>query len=247
MPTAPISTFTGARLDPTRNPEMVVIRAVNMKVSTSWVAGQVVGELVGTDEVQTVTIAGGAAGGTFTITFGGQTTSAIPYGSSGPVVQAALEALSSIGPGNIYVTKAADVYTLTFRGALGQQNVAQVTASATGLTGGTPTITPATSTGGAAGTAGTYAPYTAGASDGSQIPVGFMQYGGATDASGNIAFGTGGAGVSEWGQTRRDAPMYVMGVFRCEDLVGFDATVLAIMGRLIQGTPSFGEVLISGA
>lgn len=246
MPTAAIATFSARRLDPLRHPELVTVRAVNLKASTTFLAGMVLAELAGNDEIQTVTIAGGATGGTFTITFGGQTTSAIPYASTAAVVQAALEALSSIGAGNIYVTKAADVYTLTFRNALGQQNVAQVTASATGLTGGTPTITPATGTAGAAGTgpAGVYAPYLAGASDGSQLPRGFCQYDCVTDAGGNIVFGAGPAGTSEWGQTRKDAPMLVSGVFKTDDLVGFDANALSLMGRLVQGTVASGEVVI---
>lgn len=82
-------------------------------------------------EVQTITIAG-ADGGTFTLTYSGQTTAAIAYGASGPVVQAALEALSNIAPGDVTVTKLADVYTLTFGGAL-TGNVAQLTSSATSL------------------------------------------------------------------------------------------------------------------
>jgi hypothetical protein len=246
MPTAASLTFGAGRVDPIKNPEDIEVENVNLKASLTYAAGTILGELVGTDEVQTVTIAGGASGGTFTITFGGQTTSALPYGSSAAVVQAALEALSSIGVGNMLVTKAADVYTLTFRNALGQQNVAQVTASAAGLTGGTPTITPATGTGGVAGTPGTYAPYASGNSDGSQNPVGVLQYACTTDASGNISPGTSTSG-NEWGVTRKYASVYMAGEFLTDDLVGLDANAVGKLGRLVQGTVAHGRLMIYGS
>lgn len=53
----------------------------------------------GVDEVQTVTISGGPTGGTFTLTFNGQTTAAIPYNATALQVQAALQALSNVGTG----------------------------------------------------------------------------------------------------------------------------------------------------
>jgi hypothetical protein len=193
-----------------------------------------------------VTIAGGATGGTFTITFGGQTTTAIPYGSTAAVVQAALEALSSIGIGNIMVSKALDVYTLVFRDALGSQNVAQVTASAAGLTGGTPTITPATATAGVAGTPGVYGPYASGNSDGSQNPKGILRYACVTDSAGVITLGTGVAGQSEWGQTLTSIDMFYSGVFRCEDLVGLDANAVTKLGRLLNGTVAHGRLAMFG-
>jgi hypothetical protein len=239
-------TFGAGRVDPIKGPDDLIIENVNLKASLTYPAGTVLGELVGTDEVQTVTIAGGATGGTFTITFGGQTTSAIPYGSSASVVQAALEALSSIGIGNILVSKAADVYTLTFRNALGQQNVAQVTASAASLTGGTPTITPATATAGVLGTPGTYAPYASGNTDGSQKPTGILQYACTTDASGNVSPGTSTQG-NEWGVTRKYGPMYVNGEFLTDDLVGFDANCITVgFCRLVQGTVAHGRFRVGG-
>ena len=45
-----------------------------------------------TDEVQTVTITGGPTGGTFTLTWGGQTTAAIAYNATAATVQALNEA-----------------------------------------------------------------------------------------------------------------------------------------------------------
>ena len=55
-------------------------------------------------ETQTITITGTPTGGTFTLTFGGQTTAAIAYNASAATVETALEALSSIGSGNVSCT-----------------------------------------------------------------------------------------------------------------------------------------------
>lgn len=85
------------------------------------------------NEIQTVTITN-ADGGTFTLTYSGQTTSAIPYGSTALVVIAALEALSNIGVGDVAIVKASDVYTITFQGALAATDVAQLTANGAALT-----------------------------------------------------------------------------------------------------------------
>ena len=53
------------------------------------------------DAVQTVKLTGSPTGGTFTLSFGGQTTSGIGYNASAATVDSALEGLSSIGSGNV--------------------------------------------------------------------------------------------------------------------------------------------------
>lgn len=107
----------------------------------------------GTDEVQTVTVTGVPTGGTFTLTYSGQTTGAIAYNATATAVQTALTALSNVGAGNVEVTgSAGGPYTVTFQGTLADENVAQMTATAS-LTGGTtPGVTVATGTGGVANT-----------------------------------------------------------------------------------------------
>src|ERR1700738_5248805 len=55
------------------------------------------------DEIQTVTLTGAPTGGTFTLTFGANTTSGIAYNASAATVQAALVALASIGANNVVV------------------------------------------------------------------------------------------------------------------------------------------------
>lgn len=116
-------------------------------------------------EVQTATITGSPTGGSFTLTLNGETTAAIAYNAASSVVQAALLALPSLSPGDVTVTgSAGGPYTITFGGNLAGQNVAAITASGAGLTGGsTPGVTMATSTaGGGTGT------------DGLDVPRGFL-------------------------------------------------------------------------
>lgn len=104
------------------------------------------------NEVQTVT-EGGSGLTSFTLTYSGQTTSSLAALATSAQVQAALEALSNIGAGNVTVSGAAGgVYTVTFVGALAGTDVAQMTATPTGGTG---TVTVATGTaGGTEGTGG---------------------------------------------------------------------------------------------
>lgn len=98
-----------------------------------------------TDEVQTVT-EGGSGLTSFTLTYSGQTTGSIAAAATAATVQAALEALSNIGAGNVSVTgSAGGPYTVSFQGTLADTNVAQMTATPTGGTG---TVTVATQTGG---------------------------------------------------------------------------------------------------
>lgn len=85
------------------------------------------------NEIQTVTIAN-ADGGTFTLTYSGQTTSAIAYGATAAAVKAALEALSNIEADDMTVVKASDVYTITFGGTLAATDVAELTANGASLT-----------------------------------------------------------------------------------------------------------------
>lgn len=90
----------------------------------------------GQNEQVTVTLVGSPTGGTFTLTFGGQTTSAIAYNAAASAVQTALEALSTIGNGNVIVTgSAGGPYTVEFVNDLGRQGVGAVTGDGSSLTG----------------------------------------------------------------------------------------------------------------
>lgn len=92
----------------------------------------------GTAEIQTLTITGAPTGGTFTITYDAQTTAAIAYNATAAQVQSALEALSNVVPGDVFVTGGplpGTALTLTWGGTkIG--NVAQPTTTDS-FTGGT--------------------------------------------------------------------------------------------------------------
>jgi type 1 glutamine amidotransferase len=98
-----------------------------------------------TNESQTVTVAN-ATGGTFTLTFDGQTTAPIRFPIVNADLEAALEALGSID--DVAVT-GTTTRTIQFRGPLSQTNVPQMTADGSSLTGTAPTVTVATSLEGA--------------------------------------------------------------------------------------------------
>jgi len=92
-----------------------------------------------TAAVQTLTVTGTPTGGTFTLSFGGQTTSAIPFNATSAQVQAALTALSTIGSGNLNCTGAAlpaGPITLTFAGTMASGPQATIALGTNNLTGG---------------------------------------------------------------------------------------------------------------
>jgi fermentation-respiration switch protein FrsA (DUF1100 family) len=107
------------------------------------------------NEQQTVTITGTPTGGTFTLSYAGQTTAGIAYNATASAVQTALRALSTVGSTGATVTGGpgpATPFVVTFGGFLAGSNIAQMTASAASLTGGTsPAIAVTTTTPGATG------------------------------------------------------------------------------------------------
>lgn len=96
------------------------------------------------NEIQTVDV--DATSGTFTLTFTGQTTAAIAWNATAAAVQAALEVLSNIAPGDVVVSGGPGpaLWTIEFRGAYDGVNVAQMTSNAAGLSGGAASVTHAT-------------------------------------------------------------------------------------------------------
>ena len=91
-------------------------------------------------DVQTLSVAGAPTGGSFTLTFGGQTTAAIPFNTTAVNVQGALTALSSIGAGNVVCAGGplpASSVTVTFAGRLAPGAQQPIALGANNLTGGT--------------------------------------------------------------------------------------------------------------
>lgn len=96
----------------------------------------------GVSAVQVVTIGGAPTGGTFALSFVNQPTAPIPFNADAPTVQAAIDALTAIGAGNVIVTgNVGGPWTLTFGGVLATTPVPTLGSDASGLTGGTsPTV-----------------------------------------------------------------------------------------------------------
>lgn len=104
----------------------------------------------GTNEVQTLTI--DATGGTFALTFEGLTTTAIAEAATAATVQAALEALNNVDPGDVTVTgSAGGPYTITWGGQYYKTDVEAIVTDPALLTGGTGTAVITTGTPGVEG------------------------------------------------------------------------------------------------
>lgn len=111
MPTAASRRYSADCLRPAFRPDLAVRGTVRLTASKSYARGELLAEMVGTNEVQSLII--DATGGTFTATFSGQTTAALAWNISAAALQTALEGLSTIGAGNVAVTKNRSVWTLT--------------------------------------------------------------------------------------------------------------------------------------
>lgn len=145
-----------------------IAKAVQLKSLTiessreeATLSGDLVGQAVDntgaltelTDEIQAITETGTVTGGTFTITYSGQTTAAIDYDATAEEIQAALEALSNLAPGDVFVV-GGPIYLrrvhIRFAGTLEGTNVAEITVSSASLTGGGTYVPSTLQAGGAA-------------------------------------------------------------------------------------------------
>ncbi|MGV3619114.1 MAG: hypothetical protein ACO1SV_27625 [Fimbriimonas sp.] len=105
-------------------------------VTIDWADVTAIG---GRNTIGTITV--DATGGTFTLTYGGQTTAAIAENAAAATVQAALQALSTIGVGNIQVTGAAGgPFTYEFVEDLRHSVTTALTGNGASLTGGAGTV-----------------------------------------------------------------------------------------------------------
>jgi hypothetical protein len=103
----------------------------------STLSGQPLQTLTPVNAVQTIS-SNGASAGTFTLTFGGQTTAPIAYTATAAAVQTALQALSSVGNGNLLVTGGpanSAALTVTAAGTLAGAKIPLLAPDLSGLTG----------------------------------------------------------------------------------------------------------------
>lgn len=83
---------------------------------------------------------------------------------------------------------------------------------------------------------GTYKAYATGNVDGTQNPMGILQYAVTTDGSGNIT------NFSEQGPTGTYAPIYTKGTFKVSDLTGLDAGAITKLGGHTVGNTTATQV-----
>jgi len=120
---------------------------IDVKLDDSTINGALLGQnLTATsltaalNQIDEVTIPTDNTGGSFTLTYSGQTTAAIPYNATADNVYGALVALTNIGAGDVIVTGgpgATSPFVIEFTGALA--GASRVLTSTPSLTGGTNT------------------------------------------------------------------------------------------------------------
>jgi hypothetical protein len=126
-----------------------LVTGLNMDFSRDGVSlgGSMVGQLLsdgstltaGTPEVQTASKTGTVSAGTFTISFMGETTTAIAFGATNATVLAALEALANIAPGDVVLGGGplnTTPVTITFGGAYASADIPLMVIDSALLTGG---------------------------------------------------------------------------------------------------------------
>lgn len=245
MPTAPSIRFSNAGLLPLYSPITAMRQAVNLPPNVTYTHGQILAEQIGANAQQSVTIGGGATGGTFTLTWNSLTTAPIAWNATALAVQAALNALTGAGPIGFAVSGVAGgPWTVTFAGPLGSQPQATLTGSAASLTGGAPTLTIASVVTGVTGTPGLFWAIDPTQTDGRQIPKCILEYDATVDALGNITYGSSGV---EWNWTLPSTPAFIAGVFATQDLIGLtDAVIASSNWTLKSGTISNGVIVLAG-
>lgn len=89
---------------------------------------------------------------------------------------------------------------------------------------------------------GLFDAYASGGAGGLAVAKAILPFTVTTDASGNIFFGT--AAVSRDGQSTKTVPVWISGIFKESDLVGFDATALSTLGARRIESVSGKEVIL---
>ena len=155
MPASASVAYKGSEnLDPIIFPEKAIQAPVRLGVSLALAAAAPLGMQLGNNEIQCITITGAPAGGGFTVTLGGVTSDSIAYNATADLVRQRLEAMSSIGEGNVRVWGGQfptyEVY-VEFIGDLGLTNVAALTTTDSFSGGSSPASAVTTLVAGVAG------------------------------------------------------------------------------------------------
>lgn len=121
MPTTANVTFSNQYLTPVMDSEDARLIDVNIVASQTLARGTVLGETLGANGLAYLNITGAPTGGTFTLTYGAQTTAAIAYNALPEAIYTALAALSTIGAGNVAVTGTGPNQPNSYPGRVGRR------------------------------------------------------------------------------------------------------------------------------
>lgn len=147
-----ISTAMGTSVGNANVPGVVTVEALGFWVSTEIAAAAITaGQRVAVTAEGLVPHAAGAAnevskltitatGGTYTLTYSGQTTTALAFNAAAATIQAALEALSNVGTGDLVVSGTGATRTITAAATFVSLNLADLTVDDALATGGDVTI-----------------------------------------------------------------------------------------------------------
>ena len=173
LPTPVTITFQGAKAFAEQQPITVAANDLSGGTNSAPSLAHTTSGSAQRNDVQTLSMVGNPTGGGFTLIFGGQTTAKINYNAEASKVQAALEALASIGAGNVICDKGPlpQEVTITFQNALGYLPQAAIVAGPSDLKGPAPAITHTTP--GAAGTNEIQALSLTGSPSGGDFTLGF--------------------------------------------------------------------------
>jgi hypothetical protein len=238
----PINIYSGGGLQAINGDgqtDAIVLPASKL-LTQGTVLGQVEGTGTAVAEVQTLAKTGTVSGGTFAMVYDGETTTAISGTSTAAQVQAALEALPSIGTGGVTCSGGpvgTNDVVITFAGALAGLAQPLITLISAVTGGGSIAISRTTAGKPAGGYWDAYSDAASGSFAGLATARRILQYNCRTDSQGRIYFGTE-KGAGDNGSFGRSAPAYHAGTFRGSELTGLDAAGVTDLGRLISGSTS---------
>jgi len=251
MPIALLN-YTGKQLLPAYNPQDAIPISVNFAPNLTIRQGQLVGQITNAtvNDVQTLTIV--ASGGVFTLGLLGldgysYTTAPLAFSIAAAELATALTALVESGGFHLAtagVTLQANVYTINWGGSMAGYPMPLLTATSALTVSGegvSASATMAHPTCG--GTIGRFTAYNSGNSDGSQLPVGLAAANFKTDALGRVVYGNVPA-LPPYISNDLSVPVYVLGFFFTQDLLGLDGNAVTLLGRLVSGTIADGVIYI---
>ena len=229
----PSITYNMHKLEPFWSNNSEKSQSLMLQPNSTFLAGQVMGQVTNAAVSAQQTLTQTATGGTFTLSYGGQTSASLNWNATASQVSAALSALTNVGSGQVTCTGGplnTTPVVVNFTGQLAGMPVTAITVNSS-LTGGSLSVAQTT-----AGVAyGRYKAYASGNSDGSQYPKCFLTYDCVTDSFGNVFNGNGGTTAPEFG-SNTTTQAWFKGEFLVSALTGLDANALGILGRLTVGT-----------